>query len=176
MFATFFSRGSTSNKCKILKKMPSRIFSAGRVNDDILCWNMPPHVTVNSDCTGLFIITTTHENKPISKEHSTSLPPNSKVFLHITYILFKPINKIQYCTIEEKCRHGVPEDSYNSLLSSINGIDAIELINVTSILNNGPDCLALTNIFMGFSAANVDDSFKIIDHHALQIHNFYIIL
>ncbi len=81
-----FSRGSTSNKSKFCKKCHWKILSTGSENDDVLCWNTPPRVTPNSYHTGLLTNITTHENKPISKELCTSLPPNSKDHLHAPVI------------------------------------------------------------------------------------------
>ncbi len=56
-----------------------------------------------------------------------------------------------------------------TILSCLPLIDAIELIDVTSILKKGQDWFVLTKLFAGFSAPNNDDSFIIIDHLGLQI-------
>ncbi len=140
--------------------------STGIENDDALCWNMPLCVSANSNQFQKSLLLLSHQILRIFFM--------LHLFLHQWIIPFPTQSSCQSTRsstvlLRRILRHPMPEDSYNYLLSSINEINANELNNVTSILNEGPDCLALTSLFAGFSAPHVDDSFKIIDHHGLQI-------
>ncbi len=78
------------------------------------------------------------------------------------------MNKAQYREMEKKkCKHGVTECSYKSLLSSINDIDLIELMDLISILDQCSDATALMKVFVGSSAPNVDNLFKTNYHQGL---------
>lgn len=110
-----------------------------------MTWNLPQWVATTKKHIGLFIVITTHKNKPISKQHSTSLPCNSKDCVYAPFIsssniiTFKPIQKKEYKSLLEKCTNGLPVNSYNSNLSSMNDRLPELLIDATSIFTAMPE-------------------------------------
>ncbi len=146
----------------------------GDLEQHIVEWNLPSQVVCTSSDVGLFVVVSDHQSNPVTKSASTRI---SKLTKECVYSLFfdesgnttKPLTKLQYQHIVNKCKNGVPVQEFNKLLSSQNNLTPEILHNITTITAEKLNHHGFIQMFAGSNAPPIDESFQRIEINLLQI-------
>ncbi len=126
---------------------------------------------------GLFVVVSNHQSNPVTKSASTQISKLTKECVYSLFFdksgnatkQFKPLTKLQYQHIVNKCKNGVPVQEFNKLLSSQNNLTPEILNSITTITTEKLNHHGFIQLFAGSSAPPIDESFQRIEINQLQI-------